>query len=249
VNKDNNKTKPQVVILCGGLGTRLGDVTKDIPKPMVMVNGKPFLEWQLLHLKKNGFTKFLFLTGYKGDKIKEYFDDGKKWEVTIEYSHEKEQLGTGGAILQAKMYLDAEFLLLFGDSFLPTDFTEMTSKLEQAADIVMALYDNKENTDVPFNVSVDNKAFIDGYYKEGTSQPKPERPLRFVEAGAYYVRKMFLASVPLKFCSFEADLLRAPIRMHKVRGWLAPIRFYDIGTPERLSLFESKLSDYFSDAV
>lgn len=241
--------KPQVAILAGGLGTRLGEMTKDVPKPLVLVKGKPFLEWQIEHLKSHGFKKILLLVGYKADKIKDYFGDGKKWGMEIEYSVEKDQMGTGGALLNARYQLEGDFLLLFGDSFLPVDFEGMLSKLDHSTDVVMAVYNNKENTDVPFNVSLDTNFLVDAYYKEGSSQQKPDKVLKYVEAGAYLVRKSILSGVALKYCSFESELLKGIIRMRRVKGWISDERFYDIGTPERLALFERKLSDYFPYSI
>ncbi|MBK9295143.1 MAG: NTP transferase domain-containing protein [Oligoflexia bacterium] len=241
--------KPQVVILAGGLGTRLGDITKEIPKPMVLVSGKPFLEWQIEHLKKHGFTKILLLTGYKSEQIKSYFDNGKKWGVEIEYSVEKDQMGTGGALLQARYQLEGDFLLLFGDSFLPVDYQGMLAMLDHNTDVVMAVYNNKEDTGVPFNVSINTNFFVDTYYKEGLSLPKPEKPLKYVEAGAYLVRKNVIAGQSLKYCSFEAEILKGVIKMHRMKAWISDSRFYDIGTPERLKLFERKIRDYFPNAL
>jgi NDP-sugar pyrophosphorylase family protein len=240
---------PQVVILAGGLGTRLGELTQETPKPMIMVKGKPFLEWQLEFIKEQGLKKILLLTGYRGDKIKEYFGDGKSRGLDIEYSMEKEPLGTGGALLNAKHLLEIEFLLMFGDSFLPVDYKKMVAQLDLTSDAVMAVYDNREDTDVPFNVALDGKSKVEVYYKKGLSSGEPSKPLKFVEAGVYFVRKNLLAGLQVHFCSFENELLKLSLRSHKVKGWLSPQRFFDIGTPERLSYFERRVSDYFPNAL
>src|SRR4051812_46674544 len=112
----------QAVVLAGGLGTRLGALTKEIPKPLVKIKSKPFLEWQMEFLASQGFKDFLFLTGYKSEMIEDHFRNGSLWNVNIEYSEEVLPLGTGGALLQALPKLADEFLLLFGDSFLPVQY-------------------------------------------------------------------------------------------------------------------------------
>src|SRR4051812_33410009 len=119
----------QAVILAGGLGTRLGTITKETPKPLVNIKGKPFLEWQLQFLADQGVKKFLLLTGYKGEMIENYFGNGKKWGFNISYSQEALPLGTGGALLQAVPKLADRFLLLFGDSFLPVSSVDLFEKL------------------------------------------------------------------------------------------------------------------------
>lgn len=79
----------QTVILAGGFGTRLRPLTYQIPKVMVSIKGKPFLEYQIQLLKKDGLKNILLCGGYLGGKIKNYFHDGKKWGVNISYSFEK----------------------------------------------------------------------------------------------------------------------------------------------------------------
>ncbi|HAG08397.1 MAG TPA: hypothetical protein DCK87_02345 [Desulfotomaculum sp.] len=88
----------QAVILAGGFGTRLRPVVQDLPKPMAPVNGKPFLEYLTINLKKMGFSRFIFCVHYLAKKLKEYFGDGSGYGITIEYSVEEKPLGTGGAL-------------------------------------------------------------------------------------------------------------------------------------------------------
>lgn len=106
----------QALILAGGYGKRLRPYTENIPKPLIPIKGKPILEYQLNWLINQGIKNYVFLVGYKADKIIEYFSDGSKWGVDIEYSVEDEPLGTAGAIKNASRYIDGEvFLVLNGD--------------------------------------------------------------------------------------------------------------------------------------
>ena len=86
----------QAVILAGGLGRRLRPLTEDLPKPMVSIQGKPFLQYQLELIKSWGITQVLLLVGYLGEKIRGYFADGKKFGLRISYSCESTPLGTAG---------------------------------------------------------------------------------------------------------------------------------------------------------
>ncbi|MFA6328996.1 MAG: nucleotidyltransferase family protein [Candidatus Micrarchaeia archaeon] len=112
------------VVLAGGLGTRLRPITYSVPKPLVEVDGKPFIHYLLVSLKKAGIRKCLLLTGYMHEKVEAYCKDGREWGLGITYSPEKEQLGTGGAILNAAAKIRSTALVLNGDSLLGMDVGE-----------------------------------------------------------------------------------------------------------------------------
>src|SRR3989338_2194924 len=98
----------QAVLLVGGFGKRLSSITEkfNLPKPMVPVRGKPFLEYLLTMLKRKGFTKFIFCTHYQAEKIKDYFKDGSRFSVKISYSNEQKPLLSAGAIKLAEDMLE-----------------------------------------------------------------------------------------------------------------------------------------------
>ncbi|MBI2995635.1 MAG: nucleotidyltransferase family protein [Candidatus Melainabacteria bacterium] len=106
----------KAIVLAGGLGTRLG--LQDIPKPMYKVNGKPLLEYNILLLRKHNIKEICIALHYMPEIIKNYFKDGKNWEVEITYSLEKEPLGTAGAVRNAQGFIGNEQLLvIYGDNF------------------------------------------------------------------------------------------------------------------------------------
>src|SRR4030042_2339790 len=109
----------QMVILAGGLASRLGPLTQDTPKCMLCFHGKTFFEHQIDLLKRHDITDILMCVGHLADKIQEYFGDGSQFGVRLRYSVEKDKLlGTGGALKNAEPLLDNEFLLMYGDSYL-----------------------------------------------------------------------------------------------------------------------------------
>ena len=115
----------QVVVLMGGLGTRLKEYTKECPKPLVEVEGRPFFDYSLKLLMHHGFKKFLFLIGYRAEMIEEYYGDGSALGISITYCYDgKELLGTGGAVKRAYDHLEDDFLLMYGDSFMDIDYEE-----------------------------------------------------------------------------------------------------------------------------
>ena len=111
----------KVVIMAGGKGTRIASVRSDVPKPMINICGKPILEHQIDNLKACGLTDIILVVGYLGDKIKEYFGDGSKFGVNIEYFVEDHPLGTAGALFKMTQ-LTEDFLLLCGDVIIDVDF-------------------------------------------------------------------------------------------------------------------------------
>lgn len=116
----------KVVIMAGGKGTRIASVRSDVPKPMINICGKPILEHQIDNLKACGLTDIILVIGYLGDKIKEYFGNGSKFGVNIEYFVEDHPLGTAGALFKMPQ-LTEDFLLLCGDVIIDVDFNRFIS--------------------------------------------------------------------------------------------------------------------------
>ena len=106
--------------MAGGKGTRIASVRADVPKPLIEVCDKPILQWQIENLKDSGLTDITLVIGYLGEKIKEFFGDGKKFGVNISYFTEDHPLGTAGALF--KMNLNEDFLLMCGDVMINIDF-------------------------------------------------------------------------------------------------------------------------------
>lgn len=112
-----------IAIVCGGLGTRLGDLTATTPKSLVDVNGQPFILRQLDLLKSHGYTNIVLCTGHLGAQIRDVVGNGARLGMTVEYSHDgAEALGTAGAVRQALRDLGERFFVLYGDSYLDCDY-------------------------------------------------------------------------------------------------------------------------------
>ena len=120
----------QAVILAGGLGTRLRPLTLKVPKPMVDINGKPFLEIKLKDMLKKGIRDYVFCIGYLGNMIEEYFGDGSRFGARIRYSYDGEKLlGPIGALKNAQNLLDEDFIVTYGDNYVDVNYHEMAKKL------------------------------------------------------------------------------------------------------------------------
>ena len=112
-----------VAILAGGLATRLGSITKTIPKAMLTVSGRPFIAWQLDQLRTEGISDIVLCLGYLGAVIEDYVGSGAEFGLNVTYSYDgKIPLGTGGAIKNALPILGENFFVLYGDSYLPITF-------------------------------------------------------------------------------------------------------------------------------
>jgi NDP-sugar pyrophosphorylase family protein len=223
----------QAVILAGGLGTRLRPVTESIPKPMVTVAGRPYLQLQLEELARQDIRDIVLLTGYLGERIEEYFGGGAALGISLRYSREPNPLGTAGALRLAAALLDESFLLIYGDSYLPIDYRAVLKTLQPPALGLIVAYDNLlSDTSVRNNVDLDESGFVVRYEKDGEN-------LRYVEAGVLAFRREAVDFIPAgRVTSLEGEIFPQLIARRLLLGYRTTQRFYDIGTPERLQVIE-----------
>lgn len=235
--------KRQVAILAGGLGTRLRPITEKVPKPMVPVAREPFLYWQLLDLKAQGYTKILLLVAYLGEQIRDFFGDGSGLGLEIQYAFEPEPMGTGGALKNALPQLASEFILVNGDSFLKAPLVQMEKCFEKGYDAVISTYDNHDPVPVIPNLKVRGDKVID--YKKDAP---PEEGFDKIDSGLY-VMKRSLVEGEKREKFMLADLWPPLIASGRLGAFEVRERFYDIGTHDRLQEFEEKVRDYFPNPV
>ncbi len=226
----------QAVILAGGLGTRLGELTRAMPKVMIPFHGRPFLYYVIKLLESQGMKDIVICAGYLGEQVRDFFGDGRKMGVSIKYSEEGEELlGTGGALRQAQDMLDSYFLVLNGDTYLPIDYHEVEEGyLQLGRKALMVVYNNEVDTGVKNNIALDDDKMVVRYGREGVS---PE--LNYVEAGSVILRKEVLDFVPEGVpISLEDGIYRYLIEQGELAAHIIRQRFYDIGTPEQRQAFE-----------
>ena len=226
----------QAVILAGGLGTRLGELTKVTSKVMLPFDGEPFLLHILRLLKSQGIEDFVVCIGYLGEQVKGFFGSGRRLGVNIDYSEESEKLlGTGGALKQAQPMLDRYFLVLNGDTYLPIDYREVEKEyLRLGRKALMVAYDNKIDTGVKNNIALDRDHIVIRYDKKNIS---PD--LEYAEAGAVILQREALDLVPEGVpVSLEDGIYRPLIEQREFAACITGQRFYDIGTPEQRQVFE-----------
>lgn len=225
----------QAVILAGGLGTRLRPFTEHIPKAMVPVGGRPFLEHQILLLRNQGIEDILLLVGYRAEQIREFFGDGSKYAVRISYSHEKAPLGTGGALRLARPKLQSNFLLLNGDTYLPIDYRDPINCFlsVRPCGLVVASKNDEFPSKRNLAVSPDMKV-ID-------NDPKCEH-LTHIHAGAVIFSNRVLHIIPeSQAYSLENDLFPELTARRSLWAYETDVPYYDMGTHDGLKRLEGFL--------
>ncbi len=186
-------TKFDAIILSGGKGTRVKKYTKIKPKCLVDVNGKPFLYHQLKYLKKNNLKKIIISIGYLGKKVEKYL------EQNIDFIHTKtiddgiKPLGTGGATLKALKYLNKNFFIIYGDSYLNFDLKKMIKKKNLAT---MAIFKNKNKYDKS-NIELKKLKKI-LYFKKNS-----KKGLKYIDYGVSYVNKQIFKGINRKNLIFQ----------------------------------------------
>ena len=176
----------QTLILAGGLGTRLRGIVRDIPKVMVDIKGKPFLEYLIVQLKNYNLNDIILCTGHLKEKIENYFGNGNHLGVNIVYSEEPKPLGTGGAIKLAENLVKSnDFIVMNGDSFFDIDLYKLINYHLNKKALVAARYVkgdicNYHNLEANPNGSVENIAGItDETGRLIGMMPHPERAIDF----------------------------------------------------------------------
>ncbi len=226
----------QAVILAGGRGMRLRPLTDNTPKPMLLMNGKPFLEYLLEMLKGNGIEEVVLLVGYLPTKIQEYFGDGSKFGLQIKYSVGDVSFETGKRLKDAESLVDENFLLLYCDNYWPLDLKKLLA-YHNARDVqaTVTLYTNKDNFSKS-NIRLDDQGYVTLYDKS-----RQEKNLSGVEIGFYILDKGIFSLMPETNFSFEKEILPKLIERRQLAGYPTDHRYYSVGSLERLSVTEDFL--------
>lgn len=214
------------IVLAGGFGTRLQKVVSELPKPMAPVAGKPFLQYVLDYLDRQGINQTVLAVGYLRETIIQYFGDAYNG-ITIKYSVEDEPLGTGGAIKQACDLVEEENVFVInGDTFFDVDLAELFQfHISKNAFLSVALK-KMEKFDRYGTVELNHENKITGF------REKKYLDEGLINGGIYCLnKKIFPSSIPQKF-SFETEILEKEIQSGKIFGLESKGYFIDIGIPE-----------------
>jgi NDP-sugar pyrophosphorylase family protein len=224
----------QCVILAGGLSTRLRPLTEKIPKSMIKIENKPFLEYQIELLKKNDIRDIILCVGYLANQIERYFRNGERFGVTLRYSYEKRQLlGTGGAIRNALKYLNNNFFILYGDSYLDIDYQGVYEYFNKISCLALLIVYNNENRWDKSNVFF-SKNIVEEYDKENQTSE-----MKYIDYGLSILSKEIIKEIPEGIPYDLADLYKKLAKEKRLSGYEVFNRFYEIGSIRGIKEFKN----------
>jgi len=231
MGKENSQM--QVVILAGGKGRRLEPITFTTPKPMIPINGRPFLQYQFELIKTFGLRKVLLLVGHLSGLVERYFGDGSKYGLGIRYSYEKTLLGTGGALKNAEDKIEDVFLLMNGDTYLSIDYKELITAFHKYGKRgLVAAYETSDDA-LSNNIAISGPNLVVGYNKTNPSG------MTHIDAGVSVFRKDILGLIPKgTFCSLEEEIFVKLIERKELAAFPTGQRFYDMGSRDGLKAIE-----------
>lgn len=214
-----------VAILAGGLATRLRPITESIPKALVEVAGKPFIVRQLHYLRSQGISKVVLCVGYRSEMIRAVVGTGESFGLAVSYSDDGPKLlGTGGALTKAIHILGNHFFVLYGDSFLPVNFSMVQEAFEKAKQqALMTVLKNQNRWDTS------NVLFVHGRLQEYNKRaPRPE--MTHIDYGLGILSASVLEKYPIDQPFDLADIYHDLSLQRKLVGLEVRERFYEIGS-------------------
>jgi NDP-sugar pyrophosphorylase family protein len=227
----------QTVILSGGLATRLRPLTETMPKAMIPVAGRPFIDHQLQLLSRNGIKDVVLCLGYLGEQIEAFVGDGSAWSLRVKYSWERgELLGTGGALKLAEPLLDKTFFLTYGDSYLPIDYVEVAEAFLRGSNLgMMVVYENEDRFDRS-NVFIDG-ALVCKYDKEEWT---PD--MVYIDYGLTALKREAVKLIPPGTVSALDILIKNLVAKKQLAAFVTTTRFFEIGSWEGIRDLETFLT-------
>jgi NDP-sugar pyrophosphorylase family protein len=218
------------VVLAGGYATRMRPITETIPKALIEVAGKPFIDHQLALLQRNGIRHVVLCLGYLGEQVQSHLGDGFAYGLTISYSYDGARLlGTGGALRRAAHLLGEACWVLYGDSYLEIDYRAVMEQFASSVALgLMTILRNENRWDRS------NVIFRDGqlicYDK---SQLVPE--MEYIDYGASLLRREAWMRIPPNETIDLSDLYHTLVEEGQMVGHVVTRRFYEIGSPAGLA--------------
>ena len=222
----------KVVIMAGGKGTRISSVASDIPKPMIKIEDKPVLEHEIECLRSQGFTDLIITVSHLGNIIMDYFGDGSKFGVNIEYFNEVTPLGNAGALFQIKDKLTEDFLLINADAIFDIDFNRLVNYHKEKGGLVtLFTHPNSHPYDSGLIIADNENRVLKWLAKED------DRPVYYknrVNAGIHVISPEVLnVKIDTPKIDLDRQLLKPLANTGKMFVYDSPEYVKDMGTPDR----------------
>jgi NDP-sugar pyrophosphorylase family protein len=235
-------SRVQCVIMAGGLATRMRPLTDVMPKALLPVGGRPFVDWQLEHLARTGVTDVVLSIGYRGEMLRAHVGDGERFGVRVTYVDEGRDLrGTAGALrlALAEGALAEAFLVTWGDSYLPVDFADVWTRFRGCGQPALMTVFRNEGRWESSNVIFDGQRVV-LYDKRRATRPPAD--FTYIDYGLMALeRRLVEAEVPPAGVADLANLFHALSLRGELAGFEAHERFHEIGSPEGLKELEQWL--------
>ncbi len=229
-----NMAEVPVAVLAGGLASRLGGIASRVPKALVEVAGRPFIDHQLMLLHRHGARRVVLCVGHLGERVEEHVGDGRRFGLSVAYTFDgPAPVGTAGALRQALPMLGDLFWVLYGDSYTDFDFAAALDAFAKAAPEVVGLMTVLKN-DARWDRS--NAEFTRGrLLRYDKSEPTAE--MTYIDYGVSLLRREALAGLPAGTFVDLADVCRDLVATGRMIGRRVPVRrrFFEIGTPDALA--------------
>ena len=234
----------RAMVLCAGYGTRLGDLTRELPKPMLCLHGRPLLEYIICHLVHHGFDQIAINLHFMPEMIREYFGDGSTINVQLTYSYEPELLGTAGGIKNMEHFLRQGdlFLVQYGDVLTDQDLTAMVEFHRARRTLATLLVHQRAHSNSV--VSLDEEGRIVGFLERPTEQARHGVDSPWVNSGICICDPEFLDAIPANVSSdLPRDVFPELVGSGRLYGF--PLSGYRcaIDSPERLAEARSALAE------
>ena len=247
----------KAVIMAGGRGTRISSVASDIPKPMIKIAGKPVLEHEIECLREQGFTDLIITTSHLGSVIMDYFGDGDRFGVKIQYFNEEKPLGNAGALFKIRKQLDGDFLLLNADAIFNVDFNRFISfHRSHGGLITLFAHPNSHPYDSGLLITNNKDQVVQWLTKE---DKRPQWYRNIVNAGLHVINPKVLNMIGINAEAVGTEVGGKIIKVDLDRQILKPLcgtgNIYcydspeyvkDMGTPER---YKEVCTDFASGKI
>ena len=238
---------PQVVVLGGGLGSRIEGVAGGLPKSLLPVLGEPFVHHQLRLLASQGVRDVVYVIGFRGEQIRRDVGDGSRFGLAVSWVDERDRLhGTGGALRVAydTGALDEDFGVLYGDSYLPVDLHPVLAAFHSSGcPALMTVLRNDDRWDASNAVFEDGRVIA--YDKEARAR---DPRMRWIDFGFSLLRRTLVETIPSDAVRDLGEVYRELSLRGELAGFEVGSRFYEIGSPEGVAELESYLASRPADS-
>ena len=228
----------QAVILAGGKGTRLKRLTTNIPKPMLEIDGHPFITYLIHNLQQHGIKKILISTGYKSDCIESFFSNQMLEGMEINCLAETKPLGTGGALKFVSPYLDSEFLVLNGDTLFDINFIKLHDLLSESSDGIVSIALRHTYDESRYGQVVRDREYIVSFSEK---ESKKLSTSAIINGGIYFMSSKVLNYIPEGYSSLENDIFPVLASKRILLGKIFSGYFIDIGVPNEFKRVQVEL--------